>query len=424
MGYDERLRYTVEEKLMLREDIKNASQVLYDNSTSGLSATQVQAAIDELDALIDLITNPLLFKGAISVASDFPTSAEVEIGWFYVVNAAVTDNDPTKTNTGQSFNAGDDIAWDGSQWVEIGVENHNDLSGLQGGTTNEYYHLTNTEYGGDWGSKDLNANSLEVSNSNGTIKFSVEDISHIGIGVTSNIVSNNANFILTADSGGTGGTATYVMVPFKGDGTGFIEGTADLNIVGTENAGTVDTHNFHIISNELGNQEINPDEQLTIRSGVVDGISDIILSPAGDINANSNNITHVANINLTGVNGSATGIVGSELETLSDGSTADALHVHDSAGIVADAIQDTHIDWGHSTNQVDAEDVPYDNTVSGLSASDVQNAIDELASSSPDTSKFLFNLNESLTGLSNEFGVCATPATLVINNAGEILELE
>ena len=27
-----------------------------------------------------------------------------------------------------------------------GVSNHNDLAGLQGGTTSEYYHLTSDEY--------------------------------------------------------------------------------------------------------------------------------------------------------------------------------------------------------------------------------------------------------------------------------------
>ena len=37
---------------------------------------------------------------------------------------------------------------------------------------------------------------------------------------------------------------------------------------------------------------------------------------------------------------------------------------------------------------------------------------------------FLFNLNNSITGLSNEFGACATPATMVINNVGEPLILE
>ena len=36
-------------------------------------------------------------------------------------------------------------------------------------------------------------------------------------------------------------------------------------------------------------------------------------------------------------------------------------------------------------------------------------------------SGLIFSLNSSLTGLSNEFGACATPATLVIDNNGEVV---
>lgn len=66
------------------------------------------------------IESPLQFKGAIAAASDFPTSAAVDTGWFYKITADVTDNDGTKTNTGQSFYNKDEIAWNGSDWTEIG----------------------------------------------------------------------------------------------------------------------------------------------------------------------------------------------------------------------------------------------------------------------------------------------------------------
>ncbi len=48
-------------------------------------------------------------------------------------------------------------------------------------------------------------------------------------------------------------------------------------------------------------------------------------------------------------------------------------------GIAADGVNDTHIDWGLGANEVGAGDVPYDNTTSGLTASDVQAALDEIA---------------------------------------------
>ena len=59
----------------------------------------------------------------ILVPADFPTviEANANIGRVYVIGAAVTDNDPTKTNTGQSFIAGEEIVWDGvSAYIKLG----------------------------------------------------------------------------------------------------------------------------------------------------------------------------------------------------------------------------------------------------------------------------------------------------------------
>jgi len=66
------------------------------------------------------LTNPFQFKGSIDIPGDFPTSALVQSGWLYKVTTDVTDNDATKTNTGQSFEAGDEIAWNGTDWTELG----------------------------------------------------------------------------------------------------------------------------------------------------------------------------------------------------------------------------------------------------------------------------------------------------------------
>lgn len=64
--------------------------------------------------------DPLDLKGSVSAAADFPTVALVETGWTYIVAADVTDNDATKTNTGDSFKAGDEIAWNGTDWTRLG----------------------------------------------------------------------------------------------------------------------------------------------------------------------------------------------------------------------------------------------------------------------------------------------------------------
>lgn len=66
------------------------------------------------------IPNVLVWKGGITVATDFPTLALVQTGWVYTILANVTDNNAGKTNTGQSFVAGDAIVWNGTNWTNIG----------------------------------------------------------------------------------------------------------------------------------------------------------------------------------------------------------------------------------------------------------------------------------------------------------------
>ena len=61
-------------------------------------------------------------KKVINVPADFPTLAEVEPGWSYTIGTNVTDNDPTKTNTGLSFLAGEEIFWTGSTWGKYGPD--------------------------------------------------------------------------------------------------------------------------------------------------------------------------------------------------------------------------------------------------------------------------------------------------------------
>ncbi|MEE9458263.1 MAG: hypothetical protein V3V84_00705 [Candidatus Bathyarchaeia archaeon] len=83
--------------------------------------------------LITSLENFFIFKGEIAVAADFPTSAEVKLGWTFHITASVTDNDPTKTNTGQTFQDEDEIFWNGTNWTIIGtvvITDHGALTGL------------------------------------------------------------------------------------------------------------------------------------------------------------------------------------------------------------------------------------------------------------------------------------------------------
>ena len=66
----------------------------------------IQESVDELN---------------ITVAADFPIPRRVITGLTQgFVLASVTDNDATRTNTGQSFLAGDYLIWNGTNWTNIG----------------------------------------------------------------------------------------------------------------------------------------------------------------------------------------------------------------------------------------------------------------------------------------------------------------
>ncbi len=88
-----------------------------------------KAIADIATNVIDIATNAAAilamgsvyqFKGAVTVAADFPTAVLVQTGWTFHVTTAVTDNDGTKTNTGQSFPALHEIAWNGTGWTDLG----------------------------------------------------------------------------------------------------------------------------------------------------------------------------------------------------------------------------------------------------------------------------------------------------------------
>jgi len=78
------------------------------------------AAIAVNAAAISAMGSVYQFKGSIAAAADFPTAAAVQTGWTYHVTTAVTDNDATKTNTGDSFPALHEIAWNGTDWTDLG----------------------------------------------------------------------------------------------------------------------------------------------------------------------------------------------------------------------------------------------------------------------------------------------------------------
>lgn len=107
----------------------------------------------QLDIVNPTINSPLLFKGEININSDFPTLADVENGWFYLISTNVTDNDASKTNTSQSFVQYDEIVWNGTNWTLLGNNNlDNTYLNLSGSNANTninigVYNFTTTGNG-------------------------------------------------------------------------------------------------------------------------------------------------------------------------------------------------------------------------------------------------------------------------------------
>ena len=92
---------------------RRVNKAVTDISTNAANIAVNAAAIAAMGSVYQ-------FKGSIAAAADFPTAAAVQTGWTYHVTTAVTDNDPTKTNTGDSFPALHEIAWNGTDWTDLG----------------------------------------------------------------------------------------------------------------------------------------------------------------------------------------------------------------------------------------------------------------------------------------------------------------
>lgn len=92
-----------------------AADVSYSNTTSGLSANNVQAAIDEIDNTIDNLPEPMVFKGSLGTGgttTTLPTASEDNKGFTYKVITA-------GTYQGVAAEVGDTFISDGTAWVLI-----------------------------------------------------------------------------------------------------------------------------------------------------------------------------------------------------------------------------------------------------------------------------------------------------------------
>jgi len=110
-------------------DVTDNAGATYTNT--GLAFTPSEEIVWDGSTWVRLgkaLTGPFQLKGSIAIASDFPppvatATTGVRDGYVYYCTAAVTDNDATKTNTGQAFLLGDMIVWRTSGWVVLSNAN-------------------------------------------------------------------------------------------------------------------------------------------------------------------------------------------------------------------------------------------------------------------------------------------------------------
>ena len=96
--------------------IVQSSEIKYDNTVSGLTAVDLQDAIDEIDALIDALPNPIYYAGTWDASTNTPTLANTDVGVegaLYRVNVAGT----VDFGAGPiSFEIGDAVVNNGTIW--------------------------------------------------------------------------------------------------------------------------------------------------------------------------------------------------------------------------------------------------------------------------------------------------------------------
>jgi len=82
--------------------------------------TETQLVVDNQGIIKRIaIRNEFAYIGEVVDSSSFPTPNDVKAGDTYTVIADVVDNNPIKTNTGQSIPAGSKIYWDKTMWADF-----------------------------------------------------------------------------------------------------------------------------------------------------------------------------------------------------------------------------------------------------------------------------------------------------------------
>ncbi|MEY8019727.1 hypothetical protein AB8P51_02775 [Muriicola sp. SD30] len=414
----------------------NASSNPYDNTTSGLVATDVQAAIDEINAaagtvaLVDNADGTYTFTdagGNVTTISDTSISTMVdnfdgtytytdETGATQLINTNASSNPYDNTVSGL-------VATD----VQAAIDEINALAGTVALVDNADGTYTFTDAAGNITTISDTSISTLVDNGNATFTYTDET----GTTVTINMISADANNDIIAGSDGglylnvasvaVGETITNIVDNGDGtftytneNGTPQIISKADVtdNADGTYTFDNNDGTPVTINTNAGSNPYDNTTSGLTA-TDVQAAIDEVSAGSTDDQNISGSGL---AGTNLTiGIENGASEIVdlsslvGTDDQNISGSGLAGT---NLTIGIENGASEIVDLSSLVGTDDQTAAEVNYDNTTSGLTAVDVQAAIDEVAAGSTD--------DQNISGS----GLAGTNLTIAIENgASEVVDL-
>lgn len=139
----------------------------------------------------------------INIPSDFPTLAEVFLGATYRIGTNVIDNDPSKTNTGQSFLAGQEIFWNGTNWTIAGD------TALWGDNLIDLYPIS--------AGRNINLLTGGLKDSNVTTAIKLGDSLNTSFDTSNKTIIGAVNLAYQWDRSLLGGSVYYVTPRHSGD---------------------------------------------------------------------------------------------------------------------------------------------------------------------------------------------------------------
>src|SRR5690554_6360224 len=340
----------------------NAAAIAYDNTASGLAATNVQAALDELATQIgdlDLIDN---LDGTFSLmAPDGIT-----------VLGTVSKSDLTDEGDGLytfTNNDGSDVQFD-VRSVEVVFD----------AATNVYNFLDST--GAIIASIDMNADNVAYNNATSnltatTVQAAIDEIAAVAGGLSDDLEDNGdgtythttvAGDIITIDANVVSVTVTDGVYTFL-DGTGTTITTIDTNAaaIAYDNSTSGLTGNtvqaaIDELATQIGDLDLVDNEDGTFSLMGPDGTTVLGTVSKSDLTDEGDGL-----FTFTNNDGSDVQFDVRSVEVTFD-ATSNSYNFLDSSGNVIAVID------------LNASNVAYDNSTSGLTAITVQAAIDEIAS--------------------------------------------